>query len=203
MMRIRVNSSVISNNPKVGILYTPAGPCGHGHVAERYVKGNVCVECRRLTVLRRHEKTVDSRREQQAAWRAMNLGQVREKDRVRSATRYHQNPESIKAANARWWKNNPDKRRGYKAARRARELDAPGCYLEEDIQALLGTQQGVCAAPHCEEKIEHLYHVDHIDPLVNGGTNWPDNLQLLCPTCNCSKGAKSYQVWCEERINAR
>jgi len=198
-----VKKIVVGPNPLVGIRYTPDGPCVHGHLAERYVKGNVCVACRRETVLKRHEKTVESRRRQEAAWRIKRIGQVRDKDRKRSAVRYEQNPEKVKAANARWWKNNPDKRRAYKSARRARELQAVGFYTEEDVQKLMAAQYGLCAAPHCEESIEHAYHVDHVDPLVNGGTNWPDNLQLLCPTCNCSKGAKDYEIWCEEKINAR
>jgi len=35
------------------------------------------------------------------------------------------------------------------------------------------------------------YHVDHIVPLAAGGDEWDlDNLELSCPTCNLSKGAK-------------
>jgi 5-methylcytosine-specific restriction endonuclease McrA len=32
-------------------------------------------------------------------------------------------------------------------------------------------------------------HVDHILPLALGGDNRRKNIQLLCPTCNLSKGA--------------
>jgi 5-methylcytosine-specific restriction endonuclease McrA len=31
--------------------------------------------------------------------------------------------------------------------------------------------------------------------LARGGTSDPENLQLLCPRCNCSKGAKDPQEW--------
>jgi 5-methylcytosine-specific restriction endonuclease McrA len=32
-------------------------------------------------------------------------------------------------------------------------------------------------------------------PLKLGGSNWPENLQLLCRTCNLRKNAKHPDVW--------
>ena len=32
--------------------------------------------------------------------------------------------------------------------------------------------------------------VDHIHPVSMGGTNDPSNLQTMCRSCNCSKGAR-------------
>lgn len=182
--------------------YTPDAPCNHGHRAERYIEGNVCVECRRITVAKRRDKTVESRRTQQAAWRNRNLRVVRAHDRQRSRKTYEENPEKVKKVNAAWWRNNPDKRRAYKASRRARELGASGFYTPNDIDSLLSRQSGTCAAPHCDSDLHVGYHVDHVVALMSGGTNWPNNLQLLCPSCNCSKGAKGYEAWCEEKINA-
>ena len=34
-------------------------------------------------------------------------------------------------------------------------------------------------------------HVDHITPVVAGGTDHPSNLQALCADCNLAKGAAS------------
>lgn len=35
------------------------------------------------------------------------------------------------------------------------------------------------------------FTVDHVKPVVRGGTNDPDNLVPCCRRCNSSKGAKS------------
>ena len=34
------------------------------------------------------------------------------------------------------------------------------------------------------------WHVDHVDPIDNGGLHYPTNLQILSEHDNCSKGAK-------------
>lgn len=35
---------------------------------------------------------------------------------------------------------------------------------------------------------EVVLHIDHIVPITRGGSNQLENLQVLCNTCNCSKG---------------
>jgi len=86
--------------------------------------------------------------------------------------------------------------------RRSRNGAAEGCYSPEDIQALLSEQNGLCNG--CAADITQTFHVDHIVPISRGGSNWPDNLQLLCRSCNCSKGAKLPEEWLEwrERIGS-
>jgi 5-methylcytosine-specific restriction endonuclease McrA len=42
---------------------------------------------------------------------------------------------------------------------------------------------------------EQSYHIDHMIPLSRGGSNWPSNLQLLCPRCNLSKHAMTDEEW--------
>ena len=44
---------------------------------------------------------------------------------------------------------------------------------------------GKCAI--CDEKLKQKYEVDHIKPLVSGGTNDIKNLQLLCKSCHKEK----------------
>lgn len=72
--------------------------------------------------------------------------------------------------------------------RKARKKNAPGHYKPADIRALMVTQGGLCALCQCNLSASG-FHIDHKQALVNGGSNWPENLQLLCPPCNLSKGS--------------
>ncbi|MDE0201342.1 MAG: DNA methyltransferase [Rhodospirillaceae bacterium] len=59
---------------------------------------------------------------------------------------------------------------------------------------LYGEQEGVCAG--CETHFPfRVMDVDHMLPRVRGGTDHPDNLQLLCSGCNRSKGGKTMAEW--------
>ena len=69
---------------------------------------------------------------------------------------------------------------------RRTDIDAPIPYRKQK-HVLFGRQEGQCAG--C--KIEFLFkimEVDHVVPRSRGGSDHPDNLQLLCPNCNRIKG---------------
>ena len=52
-------------------------------------------------------------------------------------------------------------------------------------------RKGTCAS--CYQKIDagKAWDIDHIIPLALGGTNEPENLQILCKPCHQSKTAKN------------
>lgn len=56
------------------------------------------------------------------------------------------------------------------------------------IKDLFCIQLGVCV--YCSTKLDK-YQIDHKTPVARGGGNENQNLQLLCPTCNRRKGAKT------------
>jgi len=59
---------------------------------------------------------------------------------------------------------------------------------------LYGEQEGVC--PGCDTHFPfRVMEVDHILPRSRGGTDHPDNLQLLCSGCNRSKGGRTMAEW--------
>ena len=69
---------------------------------------------------------------------------------------------------------------------RRTDIDAPIPYRKQK-HVLFGRQEGRCGG--C--KIEFLFkimEVDHVVPRSRGGTDHPENLQLLCPNCNRIKG---------------
>lgn len=78
--------------------------------------------------------------------------------------------------------------------RRSRIKEVGGVFSAQDVIRMFESQSGECTG--CFGDLLMLdYHVDHIMPISRGGTNWPENLQLLCPTCNLQKSAKLPEEW--------
>lgn len=111
------------------------------------------------------------------------------------------NRDKIAAKSAEYAKANPDKIATNSRNRRARKRSAEGSHTAADVCAIFEKQSGLCA--NCEAKLfksgTKKYHVDHIMPLALGGSNWPSNLQCLCPACNMSKGAKHPDEWAKQQ----
>lgn len=158
-------------------------PCVYGHIAGRFLTNSVCVECSNLRFKEYYRLSPDKEaRRHKASY---------DSDIILS--RYRVNNHSKK-----WHKDHPEAARTGAARRRALMVNAPGFFFAENIQRILVSQEYLCAAPFCSCSVAITYEVDHIIPLSKGGSNMPDNLQILCRTCNRSKGAKSMDVWVRE-----
>ena len=153
-----------------------------------------------------------------AAYRAANIVKIKAKQAIynaankvrisiRSAHYAEVNKEKVKATKAKWVAANREKVKTYGAAygvvwraanrevcrayvqnRRARQLAAGGALSKLLSTKLFNLQRGKCAC--CGEPLGTNYHMDHIMPLVLGGANTDDNMQLLRATCNHQKSAK-------------
>lgn len=188
-------------------------PCLRGHVSERFTRNKTCVACHKEKAqpgnkdrmatrrLRAPEEFRAKARERRARdpttftlrcqeWRAANPSYHRDRNRKL----YEADPEKERRRSRDYAKANPAVAAARGARRRARKLAAEGTYSAKDVAALLIRQshQCVCGAPLTDRR---SYHVDHVIPLSRGGSNWPENLQLLCPPCNHRKGAKTMGEW--------
>lgn len=98
------------------------------------------------------------------------------------------NRDRVLALAMKYRAENVDRFRAYRSNRRAREMHSGKGIKPEDIAMLMTKQKRKCAC--CKTNIKQLFHVDHIKPLARGGRHEKENIQLLCPPCNLSKGAK-------------
>lgn len=163
-----------------------------------------CKECLRQRRNEWYWKNRETNLAYQAEWREANVEKKRASDkRWREA-----NPERKRATDAasrerrkeeladyfrdyfQANKNDPAfraKRQEVKRRRRAREYDA---YVEAVVFDTILLRDlghcGICGKPIMELTIE----LDHIIPLVAGGTHEPDNIQLAHRTCNRRKSSK-------------
>lgn len=112
----------------------------------------------------------------------------REKSSAIKAAWRKRNPEKNRECSSRWQKENRDAANAVARNRKARKRNAEGRHTAEETQAIRRRQGGLCA--YCRSKLNRSAHLDHIQPLAAGGSNWPSNLQWLCAPCNRSKSAR-------------
>lgn len=206
--------------------YYTGKPCPADHDCQRFVSTFGCVDCtkehhkryRKDAGFREREQSYkiqyrDENREainSYAARRWREEPKAREtnrksKERNREKINARQRIASLSAEHALRQKEH--RRRMYIKFRQdrllrakqatARRRGAEGRYTANDIALILAKQRHLC--PVCQADLSTGYHVDHIHPISRGGTNWPDNIQCLCPSCNMSKGAKTMQEFLEIR----
>lgn len=81
--------------------------------------------------------------------------------------------------------------------RRAVAKGGGGTHTKQDVTDIRKSQKDKCAL--CGVKLRGGGHLDHIQPLARGGTNYRRNLQWLCDPCNRRKAAKDPLDFARER----
>lgn len=117
-------------------------------------------------------------------WAAANGEKMRA---YRNAWR-EKNPEKNKECQKKWQTENRDAINVTARNCRSRRRKAEGKHTVSEVRAIRKSQRGKCA--YCRSTLGAKAHLDHIQPLAAGGSNWPSNLQWLCAPCNLSKNAR-------------
>jgi HNH endonuclease len=168
--------------------YFVGEPCKHGHVAPRLVRDNACLECRRIGTNKWRLNNRTHIYAENREWRAEHPELVAAQQR----RWYLANAERLRAKakinSVAWRADNPDKHAAKERTRRARKRACGGSHDADDIAEIRKAQKDRCAA--CGVKLNGGGEVDHIEPLLSGGSNSRSNLQILCEFHNRSKGAK-------------
>jgi len=158
--------------------YFTGKPCSKGNITERYLSRDcLCVDCKA------------SRRESSRRWYFENP-ESREANKERTYELKRKwvvvNKEKVKGRWKKWRKNNPERVYHYHALRRARKKGAAGSHTLEEWKMLKLLHGNKCAICGEEKKLTK----DHIIPLTRGGSNYIENIQPLCISCNSKKHTK-------------
>lgn len=145
---------------------------------------SLCKEC---TKKRNHEYYQAHREEIIAAQMVYDREHAEQQRNYRRQWK-RDNPVRVKALNRQWYEDNYERCRELAWNYRARKRGASGSHTTADIKAQHERQEGKCYWCNC--KVGDKYHVDHVVPLSKGGSNWPSNIVIACPTCNQVKKDK-------------
>lgn len=154
-----------------------------------------------------YEANKDKRREYNAKYRAENAERILAQKRAyhfskrefhvqKSRDYYRAHFDVLSERKRKYNDKNKEMVRQWSRNSKARRKGAEGKHTKDDVQRIFDRQKCKCANCLCD--VSGGYHVDHIMPIILGGTNWPENLQILCPTCNLRKNAKDPIDWARE-----
>ncbi|PHE94706.1 hypothetical protein COF76_23130 [Bacillus wiedmannii] len=152
-----------------------------------------CRNCRSEYSKRWHEENKESRAKKTKRWYEGNKERKAESDR----RWYEKNKERRAEQKRKWEKENQEKRYSYGVKRRSLKHNVK--FTPSQRTELLNKDNWTCQC--CGIKVHDRRtgdwnthdkaHIDHLIPLTKGGDSTPDNLQVLCRTCNIKKHNKT------------
>ena len=117
---------------------------------------------------------------------------------ARSAKSYTKHRDRYARHNREWRHKNKDRSNFIKIKRIGSMRANGGTHTYEQWQFVLSCFDYRCAG--CNRNFIKLTE-DHMVPITKGGTNWIDNIQALCQSCNSSKRQKI--MFAAQRISDR
>ncbi len=132
---------------------------------------------------RKSEKYKARKREERRVFCKRHPEKIREQKKDYREKHPEKNREKRKAYREKY----PEKIKAQKQRRRALKMSAPGSFTGAEWLELKKKFNNLCARCGQEKPLT----VDHVIPLVAGGSNSIDNIQPLCLSCNSAKGTKT------------
>jgi 5-methylcytosine-specific restriction endonuclease McrA len=160
----------------------------HSHQDEISLAGKEYREKNREEIFYRKQRYREENREAIAAKKARYRAENREAIAAKKARYHAENREAIIARVKKWREDNPEKLAIQRAIdnsrRRARKLAAGGelSSLEWELILKYYGYQCLCCG------VTRDLSIDHVIALANGGRHSRENVQVLCLSCNSSKG---------------
>ena len=139
-----------------------------------------------------HHRNPEPKRARDRRYRQENIERVRAKDiEYRKTKRTHENYKAKRNEYNREYRQlYPEKNAQHFNNRRARKQQAGGSFTSKEWRKLCARYNFTCLCCGKREPKISLT-VDHVVPLSKGGTNFIDNIQPLCISCNTSKGTRA------------
>lgn len=115
--------------------------------------------------------------------------QKRKQIKERQIRWYQENKKRVLSQKRKWKKINIQKYLHSKRLRKYREKGAKGKHTLQEWEELKKQYNWTC--PDCGKKEPDIKLTeDHIIPISRGGSNWIENIQPLCKSCNSKKHNK-------------
>lgn len=163
-------------------------------------KDYFCADCRKEYLRTRYQNNREKHIQEVKNYYAKNKEQIKAKRKARAnelnpkmaeakRKQYAANPQKYIDASRNWKRNNPEKVLKYNTVRRARKrLNGTFLVTDKDIRQIY---QSACT--YCGNKDNIT--MDHVIPLVRGGTHSVGNLVPACLRCNSSKSGRLISEW--------
>jgi len=172
-------------------FYIPDFFCNNGHMTKRLTGSGACYEC--------HHASSEANRKKQRNGPDGDAFRAKKREELARWQARPENAERIEGYRKRDLekfgnrKKYPENGRADAARIRAKRLGCEGSYTGQELRDLFVKQDGKCA--ECKVPLTNKYEADHIMPLRIGGTNYIENIQILCRRCNRSKSCLNPTDW--------